>query len=53
MVHKTLEDVAQTVFEQVHSPALVLQDLYRLDVLMNIDSNEMAPDISNHDNGGC
>ena len=51
MVHKTLEDVVQSVLEQTYSPPLVLQDLYRFDVLMNVDSNEVAPDIGNHDDG--
>lgn len=44
MVHKALEDVVQSVFEQAYSPPLVLQDLYWFDVLMNVDSNEVAPD---------
>ena len=51
MVHKALEDVVQSVLEQAYSPPLVLQDLYRFDVLMNVDSNEVAPDIGNHDDG--
>lgn len=51
MVHKALEDVVQSVLEQAYSPPLVLQDLYRFDVLMNVDSNEVAPDRGNHDDG--
>lgn len=51
MVDKALEDVVQSIFEQTYSPPLVLQDRYRFDVLMNIDSNEVAPDIGNHDDG--
>ena len=51
MVDKALEDVVQSIFEQTYSPPLVLQDCYRFDVLMNIDSNEVAPDIGNYDDG--
>jgi hypothetical protein len=51
VVDKALEDVVQSIFEQTYSPPLVLQDRYRFDVLMNIDSNEVAPDIGNHDDG--
>lgn len=51
MVHKALEDVVQSVLEQAYSPPLVLQDFYWFDVLMNVDSNEVAPDIGNHDDG--
>ena len=51
MVDKALEDVVQSVFEQAYSPPLVFQDRYRFDVLMNVDSNEVAPDIGNHDDG--
>ena len=51
MVDKALEDVVQPIHEQAYSPPLVLQDRYRFDVLMNIDSNEVAPDIGNHDDG--
>ena len=39
MVHEALKDVVQAVLEQAYSPPHVLQDLYRFDVLMNIDSN--------------
>ena len=31
MVHKILEDVVQSVFEQNHSPVLVFQNLYLFD----------------------
>lgn len=51
MVHKALEEVVLSVLEQAYSPPLVLQDLYRFDVLMNIDYNGVAPDIGNHDDG--
>ena len=51
MVDKALEDVVQPILEQTYSPTLVLQDRYRFDVLMNVDSNEVAPDIGNHDDG--
>lgn len=51
VVLKALEDVVQSVLKQAYSPPLVLQNLYRFDVLMNVDSNEVAPDIGNHDDG--
>lgn len=51
VVLKALEDVVQSVLKQAYSPPLVLQDLYRFDVLVNVDSNEVAPDIGNHDDG--
>lgn len=51
MVDKALEDVVQAILEQTYSPTLVLQDRYRFDVLMNVDSNEVAPNIRNHDDG--
>ena len=51
VVDKALEDVVQPILEQAYSPPLVLQDRYRFDVLMNKDSNEVAPDIGNHDDG--
>ena len=51
MVDKALEDVVQPILEQTYRPTLVLQDRYRFDVLMNVDSNEVALDIGNHDDG--
>jgi len=51
VVLKALEDVVQSVLKQAYSPPLVLQDLYRFDVLVNVDSNEVAPEIGNHDDG--
>jgi|GEM_PF-5642366 len=51
VVDKTLEDIVQPILEQTYSPPLVLQDRYWFDVLMNVDSNEVAPDIGNYDDG--
>lgn len=51
MAHKTLEDVVQSVLEQAYSPPFVFQDLYRFDVLMNIDSDGVTPDVCNHYDG--
>ena len=51
MVHKALEDVVQSVLEQADSPPAVLEHRYRLDVFVDIDSNEVAPDIRDHYDG--
>ena len=51
MVDKAQEDVVQSVFEQAYSPTLVLQHRNRLDVFVDIDSYEVAPDIRNHYDG--
>ena len=51
MVNEALVDVVQSILEQAHSPSAMLQDLYRFDVFVNIDSHEVAPDIRNHDDG--
>ncbi len=51
MVHKTLEDVVQSVFEKTYTPPSVLQNRYRFDVFADIDSYEVAPDIRNHNDG--
>ena len=41
----------QPVFEQAFGSSAMVQDLYLLDVLMNIYTDEVTPDIRNHDNG--
>ena len=51
MVDKALRDVVQSVLEQAHGPSPMLQDLYRFDVFVNIDSDKVTPDICNHDDG--
>jgi hypothetical protein len=51
VVQKALRDVVQPVFEQVFGSSAMMQDLYHLDVFMNIDTDEVTPDIRNHDNG--
>lgn len=51
MVQKALSDVLQPVFEEAFGLPAMLQNLYRLDVFVNVDADEIAPDICNHDNG--
>ena len=45
VVDKTLEEVAQSVFERAYSFPFVLQERYRFDDLMNVETNDVAPDI--------
>ena len=51
MVQKALRDVLQSVFEQAFGSSAMVQDPYLLDVFMNIETDEVTPDIRNHDNG--
>lgn len=51
MVHKALEDIVQSVFEQAYSSPAVLEHRYRLDVFADIDSYEVAPDMCDHYDG--
>lgn len=51
VVQKALGDVLQPVFEQAFGSSAMVQDLYLLDVLVNMDTDEVTPDIRNHDNG--
>lgn len=51
MVQKALRDVLQHVLEEAFSLPAMMQNLYLLDVFVNIDTYEVAPDIRNHDDG--
>lgn len=51
MVHKALEYVVQSVLEQADSPPAVREHRYRLDVFVDIDSNEVAPGMCDYDDG--
>ncbi len=46
-----MRDVVEPVFEEAHSSSAMLQDCYRLDVFVDVDSDEIAPDVSNHYDG--
>ncbi len=48
MIDKALAYVIQSIPEQAHRPSPVLQDLYLLDVFVNINSFKVTPDIRNH-----
>lgn len=52
MVQKALQDVVQAILEQADSrlPAMS-QSLYGTNVFVYKDTNEIAPDIRNHDDG--
>ena len=52
MVQKALLDVVQAILEQADSrlPAMS-QGLYRTNVFVYKDTDEIAPDIRNHDDG--
>ena len=49
MVQKALKDVLLAVFGQAFDPSAMVQDLYLLDVFMNIDTDEVKPDMRNQD----
>lgn len=51
MVHKALEDIVKSVFEEAYSPSAMFEHRYRFDVFADIDSYEVAPDIRNHYDG--
>lgn len=47
-VQEALCDILQSVFEEAFSSSVMMQNLYLLDVFVNIDTNEVAPDICKH-----
>ena len=51
MFQKALRDILRPVFEEAFGTPAMLQHLYRLDLFVNIDADEVAPYICNHDNG--
>ena len=51
VVQKALWDVVQPIFEQAFSLSAVVQNLYGLDIFVNMNANEVTPDICNHNNG--
>lgn len=50
VVQKALRDVLQHVFEQAFSSSAVMQNLYFLDVFVNVDTNGVTLDICKHNN---
>ena len=51
MVQKALLDVVQSILEQADSLPAMSQSLYRTNVFVYKDTDEIAPDIRNHDDG--
>ena len=51
MVQKALLDVVQAILEQADSLPAMSQGLYRTNVFLYKDTDEIAPDIRNHDDG--
>ena len=51
MVQKALQDVVHATLEQADSLPAMSQSLYRTNVFMSKDTDEIAPDIRNHDDG--
>ena len=51
MVQKALLDVVQPILEQADSLPSMSQSLYRTNVFVYNDTDEIAPDIRNHDDG--
>ena len=49
MVQKALLDVVQAILEQADSLPAMSQSLYRTNVFVYKDTDEIAPDIRNHD----
>ena len=49
MVQKALLDVVQAILVQADSLRAMSQSLYRTNVLVYKDTDEIAPDIRNHD----
>ena len=51
MVQKALLDVVQAILEQADSLPAMSQSLHRTNVFKSKDTDEIAPDIPNHDDG--
>ena len=51
MVQKALLDVVQAILVQADSLRAMSQSLYRTNVLVYKDTEEIGPDIRNHDDG--
>ena len=51
MVQKALLDVVQAILEQADSLPAMSQSLYRTNVFVYKDTDEIAPDICNNDDG--
>ena len=49
MVQKALLDVVQAILEQADSLPAMSQSLYRTNVFVYKDTDEIVPDIRNHD----
>ena len=51
MLQKALLDVVQAILEQADSLPAMSQSLYRTNVFVYKDTDEIATDIRNHDDG--
>ena len=51
MVQKALLDVVQATLEEADSLPAMGQSFYRMDVFVDKDTDEISPDIRNHDDG--
>ena len=51
MVQKALPDVVQAILEQADSLPAMSQGLNRTNVFVYKDTDEIAPDMRNHDDG--
>ena len=51
MIHKAFLDVVPAILEQADSFPAMSQSLYRTNVFVWKDTDEIAPDIRNHDDG--
>ena len=51
MVQKALLDVVQDILEQADSLPAMSQSLYRTNVFVYKNTDEIVPDIRNHDDG--
>lgn len=44
VIQEALRDILQSVFEEAFSSSAMMQSLYLLNVFVNINTNEVAPD---------
>lgn len=51
MVQKALRNILEAIFEQALGPSAMMQNLYLLDVFVNVDADEVTLDIRDHDDG--
>lgn len=51
MINQALGNVIQSIFEQAYSLSAMPEHVYRSDVVVDIDSNEVASGACNHVDG--